>query len=81
MEVLINTCWETFNSFIGAIGLFNMEAAFIIVSDTITVSSKLSVMELNELSKCIEMEIETKTTKHVRNSLKLILMKTQFFDG
>lgn len=79
MEFLINTCWETFNSVIGAIGLFNMEAAFIIVSDTITVSSKLSVMELSELSKCIEMG--TKTTKYARNSLKLILMKTQFIDG
>lgn len=78
-EFFINTCWETFNSFIGAIGLFNMEAAFTIVSDTITVSSKLCAMELNELSKCIEME--QKHLKDTRNKLKLILMKTKFIDG
>lgn len=79
MEFYINTCWETFTSFIGAIGLFNMEAAFTIVNDTITVSSKLCAMDLNKLSKYLE--IKSRNTKYVRRSLKLVLMKTKFIDG
>ena len=78
-EFVINTCWECFNSFIGSIGLFMMEAAFIIVSDTITVSSKLFAFELNELSKYIEME--QKHTKYAGKSLRIILQKIQFVDG
>lgn len=78
-EFLINMCWETFTSFIGAIGLFNMEASFTIVSDTITVSSKLCALELNELSKYMEME--QKNTIYGRWKLRLILRKTKFIDG
>lgn len=76
-ELTINVSWETFMSLMGVVALFGMEVMFALVNDTITVSSQLCELELNELSEMLERQGPNEKS---HQKLRFILMKTQFMD-
>lgn len=77
-EFIINVCWEMFISSMGIVALFGMEMMFLLMNETITVSSKLCELELDELSDQLESNRATK--KQSTQKLRMILMKIKFMD-
>lgn len=78
MEFVINIVWETLISSLGVIGLFELEVVIALINDTITVSSKLSELELSDFSKLIEGKLESKANRVLK--LRMILMRASHID-
>lgn len=74
-EFLINIAWETFINLMGICGILVIELSLAICINTITVSSKLSVLELTELSDELEKKSET-----IAKQLKMIFMGVLHMD-
>lgn len=77
-EFIINIIWETMISLLGIIALFVLEIVIAICNDTISVSSKLTQMELNDLSDKIEKERGAKSKELLQ--LRMILMRVAHID-
>lgn len=77
-EFIINIVWETFIILFAFGGLFLLEAVTALCNDTVSVSSKLSQLELNELSDEIEQNGGSKV-KH-STQLKRIIMRVSHMD-
>lgn len=74
-EFLINIAWEIFINLMGICGILVIELSLAICINTITVSSKLSVLELTELSDELEKKSET-----IAKQLKMIFMRVLHMD-
>lgn len=79
VEFIVNLCWETIFSLMGVIGLFAIEMLFTFINDTITVSSKLCVAELGDLSDHVARK--TKNINQIRFDMRKIFMKIKIMDG
>lgn len=79
LEYMINLCWETANGTLGLIAFWSIEIMFVLVNNTIGVSSALCEVELNQLADDIEIEHGSK--RHWRRTLRTILMRTSYIDG
>lgn len=78
-EFIVNISWQTFNSSMVIPGLFLLEGATALVNATITMTSKLSVLELNELSD--ELETESIGMEEANQRVKNIIMKILHMEG
>lgn len=77
-EFLINITWETFNALIGIGIVFLMEFMIALCNDTISVSSQLTELSINELSDLLKQKKASKTKQILQ--LKKILMKVAHMD-
>lgn len=75
-EFLINFCWELIGSIDGFVSFIAIEIAFMLVNDTITVSSRLCVADLNDISD----QLEQQHTRVACRNLKMVLRRTKFID-
>lgn len=77
IEFMINFIWETIGSIDGFFSFIAIEIAFMLVNDTLKVSSRLCEAELNEVSEQLEKQ---KWTTACRN-LKMNLKRTNYIDA
>ncbi|XP_031616517.1 odorant receptor 67d-like [Contarinia nasturtii] len=77
-EFMINAIWQFGITIFGGVALFFMEGILTLIDDTVTVSSKLSQLEFEELSDFLENE--SKTIQKSRKKLTDIFMKIAYFD-
>lgn len=77
-EFVINITWETFNSIIGVGIVLLIEVMMALCNDTISVSSELTELDLNELSDLLEQNNASQAKQIFQ--LKKILMKVSHID-
>lgn len=77
-EYVVNIIWQLIINLMAIVGTFILEAMITIVNDTITVSSKLCRLELNELSD--DLENEHKTKAKASKTWKIIIKKMIYMD-
>lgn len=76
VEFIINYCWETIGSIDGFFSFIAIEIAFMLINDTITVSSRLCELDLDEISQ----QLETHQRTVACRNLKMVLRRTRFID-
>lgn len=73
-----NIIWQTFINLFGLWGILAFEFMITLISNTITVSSKLTVFDLNELNN--EIENKSITRDQTRRKLQKIVDDIEFMD-
>lgn len=76
IEFIINFCWETIGAIDGFFSFIAIEIAFMLVNDTITVSSRLCEADLDEISE----QLENQQWATACRNLKMVLRRTRFID-
>lgn len=76
IEFMINYCWETIGSIDGFFSFIAIEIAFMLVNDTLTVSSRLCEADLDEITQ----QLETHQWTNACRNLKMVLRRTRFID-
>lgn len=77
-EFVINVIWQIIISVIGTVGLFILEGGFTLINDTITVSSKISLLEFTQLSNLLENKQQK--DRNVRRQLVKNYMNILYMD-
>lgn len=78
LEYVICISWESLNGIIGLIGFWSIEILFVLINNTISVSSALCEAELDQLAD--DIENERKCQNHASQVLRAILMRTCYID-
>lgn len=76
IEFMINFCWETIGSIDGFCSFVAIEIGFMLVNDTIIVSSRLCEADLAEISE----QLEKRNWMAACRNLKMVLKRTTFID-
>lgn len=77
-EFIANLIWETSISAIGFIALCLIECGHSAVNNTVTVSSKLNILAINNLSN--EMEMQEISREQSHQKLKFIFINIMYWD-
>lgn len=77
VEFMINFCWETIGSLDGLFSFVAIEIAFMLVNDTLKVSSRLCEADLNDISE----QLERHDVSTACRNLKTVLRRTNFIDA
>lgn len=76
IEFMINACWETIGSIDGLFSFVAIEIGFMLVNDTINVTSRLCEVDLDGISEQLEKQNWTAACRN----LKMVLRRTTFID-
>lgn len=77
IEHLINICWEAIGAADGFCSFIAIETAFMLVNDTITVSSRLCEADLIEISN----QLEQQQYSIACRNLRMVLRRSNFIDA
>lgn len=78
LEFMVNISWEMIGMCLGFISFIAVDVAFMNFINTISVTSRLCELRLNEFSD--NLEYKRGTEEQIRKQLRIIMMQTKFID-